>query len=234
MHSRPEHPAVSMPKPHGPGAHGKKPSARLPVPAHGPMAHGKPHSARLPRAGHSSHATTDMFNVHRHGRKPNWWFVSGCALFMICYFLPWFSAGGGSLLGFEIGNSMPRYLREASADSAAAVAANSLWWFVFVGVWALFALGDEFTGMRRNKNRRWIRLATALAPVLALLLVVFTFAVLGAQPGAMAVLSPLLGPSASIGVWLMVVAMALCGVSVVIHPRMANGHEPAHAPSAAH
>jgi len=238
MHNRPpDHPAVSLPKPHGPKAH---PGGR--------------HSARLPRATHARHATTDMYMAHRHvGRKPNWWFVAGCALFMICYFLPWFSAGGGSLLGFEVSYYVPRVLQAKYAAPGLVLASNSLWIFAFIGVWALFALGDEFTGMRRSKNRWWLRLVTAFAPLIALVFVIGTFAMLNADVlaeigrgvqsagagtaavGVIGIFAALLGLS-SFGLWVMLIAMVLCGVSVAVHPRPAPAANHAHhgAPAPAH
>jgi hypothetical protein len=195
-----------------------------------------------------------MFQVHRHGRKPNWWFVSGCALFMVCYFLPWFSAGGGSLLGFEVSYYVPRFLRGVQADGGMVLASNSLWGFAFIGIWALYALGDEFTGMRRNKDRKWLRGVTAAFPLIVLLLVMATFAMLGAETlaeigsslvetyggaevaaGVFSLLLVLLGLS-SFGLWAMFAAMALCAVSVFVHPKSAAAHASAHAPipAAAH
>jgi hypothetical protein len=215
MHSRPEHPAVSMPKPHGPKAHA-----------------GGSHSTRLPRATHSRHATTDMFNVHRHGRKANWWFVAGCALFMACYFLPWFTAGGASMLGFEVSYYIPRYLRDVGAEDGIVWASNSLWLFAFVGIWALFAMGDEFTGMRRNKNRRWIRAVTAASPLMIIALVMLCFALLGGG-GLHEVLVPLMRVS-SVGLWVMLIAMLLCGISVAIHPRAAQANSHGPVPAGAH
>lgn len=164
---------------------------------------------------------------------------------MVCYFLPWFSLGDASLMGFEVSYHVPRFLLATWASPGLVLASNSLWSFAFIGIWALYTLGDEFSGLRRNRNRWWLRLVTALSPFVALSFIFVAFSMLNADAlaeigrelsyrdpestevatGVLAIALLVLSFS-SFGLWAMFLGVALCGVSVIVHPRVAPATQP--------
>ena len=172
----------------------------------------------------------------RKPRKPNWIYIAGCVILMGVFFMPWFSTGVGSVLGYEIPYWTPRILVAYYAPPGIILASNSLWAFAFVGLFAFFGRGMELAGLPKHKNQWWLRLLTALSPVFALATIVSIFTLAGGDEllrlggqlhragvtedvalGVGGILLALL-LSSSWGIWLMGIAMILCAISVPVHP----------------
>lgn len=212
-------------------------------PAPRPASAAKPSAIKAPVARRPGSAIAQAKKPA--GRKPNWLFVAGCACLMVCYFLPWFSLGDASLMGYEVSYHVPRFLLATWASPGLVLASNSLWAFAFIGIWALYTLGDEFSGLRRNRNRWWLRMITALSPFVALSFIVFAFSMLNADalaeigrelsyrdPDSTEVATGVLGITllvlsfSSFGLWAMFLGIVLCAVSLFVHPKSAAAQQP--------
>ena len=174
--------------------------------------------------------------IKRKPRRPNWIYIAGCVILMGVFFMPWFSTPVGSVLGYEIPYWTPRILVAYYAPPGIILASNSLWAFAFVGVFAFFGLGMELAGLPKHKNQWWLRLLTGLSPLIALGVVISMFSMasaeelmrLGGQLNRAGVTEDValgmggiilaLMLASSWGIWLMVLAMILCCVSIPIHP----------------
>ena len=109
-------------------------------------------------------------------RKPNWVFLLGCVCMMVCFFPPWFSTDLFSVKGFQIPFHVPRLVVLFDNLGYLTLASNSLWALAFIGVFAFYSLGDELAGLRKTRNRWWLRLLTSLFPILACLFIFASFA----------------------------------------------------------
>jgi len=184
--------------------------------------------------------------ARRKSRKPNWIYIAGCVVLMGVFFMPWFSTPIGSAYGYEIPYYIPRFLQAVNAPPGLVLASNSLWALAFIGVFAFFGLSMELAALAKHKNQWWLRLLTAISPIVAVCFIISMFMIASAEEiGRLAYYvgssSPDDSPSrtsssggsssagffdvvwalmkiSGFGLWLMTLGMVLCAVSVRVHP----------------
>lgn len=179
----------------------------------------------------------------KFARKPNWLYLAGCLFLMAAFFLPWFSTGLGSVFGYEIPYYIPRYLAANYAAPGVVLASNALWALAFIGVFAFFGLGMELAALQKGKNHWWLRMLTALSPIIAMAIIFAAFGMATSQElarvGGTLATKGAGGDSAetakgvfslfivlllisSWGLWMMFLGMALSAASIFIHPGRGN------------
>ena len=168
-------------------------------------------------------------------RKVNYPFLFGCICLMACFFPPWFSTPVGSVSGYQIPYYIPRALTLIDHLGWLTLASNSLWSLAFIGVFAFYGLGDELASLRKMRNRWWLRLLTAMSPLIAIAIIIgflaWAISYYPVDPGltldepdssekpfsTLTVLLALL-PFTSWGLWLMAAGMAATFSSIFTQP----------------